>query len=120
MAEHNRLGNQGEDLAVQHLEKQGYTILERNWHNGKEEVDIICTDQEFIVFVEVKTRSTEYFGQPEAAVNRRKRKILIRLADAYVNIHDIQLDVRYDIISILSWEGGHKVRHIEDAFYPTV
>ena len=120
MAEHNRLGVHGEDLAVQHLEKEGYAVLERNWHYGKEEVDIICTNKTFIVFVEVKTRSTDFFGMPESAVNKRKRKVLVRLADAYVNIHNITLDVRYDIISILSWDGGHKIRHIEDAFYPTI
>lgn len=120
MADHNLLGNQGEALAADFLTHAGYTLLEQNWRYGKDEIDIICTKGQFIIFAEVKTRSTDYFGRPEEAVDKKKQRFLIRAADAYVNQKNIPLEVRYDIISIIIHQNTHTVKHIEDAFYPTL
>ena len=120
MAQHNETGRTGEDLAVQHLQEQGYQVLERNWRYGKGEVDIICKKGAFIVFVEVKTRSTNFFGQPEEAVGKTKRRYIIQAANAYVTMQDISLEVRYDIVSVLLNRQRHTIRHIEDAYYPTL
>ena len=120
MAEHNQLGKKGEDLAADYLVSKEYKILERNWRFGKGEVDLICSKANYAVFVEVKTRSTDFFGQPEEAVNKKKQRYLIRAADDYVNQKDLQLEVRYDIISIILKQGSHTIRHLEDAFYPTL
>lgn len=120
MAEHNELGNRGEEIASVFLADHGYKILERNWRFGKGEVDIICSKEDFVIVVEVKTRSTDFFGQPEEAVNKKKQRFLILAADAYVNQKDIMLEVRYDIISIIFRPNKHTIRHIEDAFYPTL
>jgi len=120
MATHNETGKTGEDLAAAYLEKNGFRILDRNWRHGKGEVDIICTREGFIVFVEVKTRSTDFFGNPEEAVDKKKKSFLVKAADNYVNLHDIPLEVRFDIVSILINGSRHTVRHIEDAFYPTL
>lgn len=120
MAEHNQLGKKGEDLAVAYLEAKEYKILERNWRFGKGEVDVICTHAAYVVIVEVKTRSTGFFGPPEEAVNKKKQRFLIRAADAYVNEKDLQLEVRYDIVSIILSAETHSIKHIEDAFYPTL
>lgn len=120
MAEHNQLGNKGEDIAREYLAGKGYKILDRNWRHGKGEVDLICKKGDFIVIAEVKTRSTDFFGQPEDAVNKKKQKFLIKAADAYVNQKQIMLEVRYDIISIIIKGRSHTIRHIEDAFYPTL
>jgi len=120
MAQHNELGKQGEDTATRFLADLGYKILERNWRYRKGEVDVICSKEDFIVFVEVKTRSTGFFGQPEEAVNKKKQRYLILAADAYVNQKDILLEVRYDIISIIIRQPKQTIRHIKDAFYPTI
>ncbi len=120
MAQHNQTGQTGEDLAVEYLEQQGYRILHRNWRFGKGEIDIVCLRGPFIVFAEVKTRSTGFFGQPEEAVGKMKKRAIIRAANAYVQMNDIQKEVRYDILSVILKKQSHSVRHIEDAFYPTL
>ena len=120
MAQHNELGKKGEDIAAAHFEEEGYKILNRNWRFGKDEVDIIAEKGNFIVFAEVKTRSTAFFGEPEEAVDKQKQRFMVRAADIYVNQKSIDLEVRFDIISIIFEKGKHTLRHIEDAFYPTL
>jgi putative endonuclease len=118
MARHNELGKKGEQLARKFLEKNGYRILDTNWRHEKDELDIVAADGEELVVVEVKTRSTDYFGDPSEAVGQAKEAFLIRAADAYLEINDLDLEVRYDIISIILTAGGYTIRHIKDAFYP--
>jgi putative endonuclease len=67
MAEHNELGEKGEELARNFLRKKGYKIIERNWRFGKDEIDIIAIDNDYLVIVEVKTRRSNYFAEPEFA-----------------------------------------------------
>ena len=117
MARHNELGKEGEQRALQMLEAKGYTILETNWRNYKVEVDIIARDKDELVIVEVKTRSTNYFGDPEEAVGPAKARNLIRAAEAYIELNDLDTDVRFDIVSIILKNGKAAIRHIEDAFY---
>ena len=78
MATHNELGKWGEDQAVAFLQRKGYTIVERDWHSGRRDIDIIALDEEnrTVVFVEVKTRRNRLFGDPEEAVDYRKRQNL--------------------------------------------
>ena len=64
MAEHNEMGKEGEELAAEYLVKQGYTIEARNWRYGHEEIDIIARKDDLLLIVEVKTRRSNYFGQP--------------------------------------------------------
>lgn len=118
MATHNDLGTQGEELAVAHLQKQGYTILDRNWRFGKEEIDIIAQMADELVIVEVKTRNSDFFGQPHEFVSRAKQNHLIRAAHAYVEKHDLDLEVRFDIIGVIINKNGEWLEHLEDAFQP--
>ena len=120
MAEHNDLGKRGEELAAEFLLKKGYRILERNWRLGKNEIDIIAADGKCIVVVEVKTRQSATFGEPETAVNREKQRALIRAANAYVRYRNIHSEVRFDILSIILTKTSEQIHHIEDAFYPTL
>ena len=120
MAEHNDLGQKGEELALAYLRKKGYKILETNWRHAKDEIDIIAKDKDELVIVEVKTRSSNYFGEPEVFVNRTKQKFLVRGANEYVIKKDIDDDTRFDIISVVIGKNQTKVHHIEDAFYPTL
>ena len=112
------LGKLGEDLATQFLINKGYMILERNWRSHHKEVDIIALDGKTLVIVEVKTRKSDEYGLPDLAVNKRKQRLLISAANAYILSHPIDLEARFDIISIY-FEGENAViEHYEDAFQP--
>jgi putative endonuclease len=120
MADHNEFGRRGEDIAAEYLEKKGYKILERNWISGKNEIDIIAREGKYTVVVEVKTRHSNYAGEPEASVTMDKQRSLIRAANAYVRKMNLDEEVRFDIVSILVVKGKEQINHIEDAFYPTL
>ena len=120
MAQHNQLGKKGEALAATYLAQKGYEIIEQNWRNARDEIDIIAIQNNFLVIVEVKTRSTDYFGDPSEAVTDKKQTFLIRAAEEYVIEKEIDLEVRFDIISIILKSNQHQIQHIEDAFYPTI
>lgn len=120
MAEHNDIGKRGEEIAVVYLKKKGYQIIYINWQEKKFEVDIIAQDKNDIVFVEVKTRSTDFFGQPEEAVTPSKQKHLIEGANYYIEKNEIDLNCRFDVVAVIINSKGETVNHIKDAFYPEV
>lgn len=120
MAEHIDLGKQGELVAVDYLVKKGYKIIEQNWKFGKNEIDIIARDGKFIVVVEVKTRHSNFFADPETNVTFDKQRILVRAANAYVRSRQIDSEVRFDVMAILIGKDGAQINHIIDAFYPTL
>jgi putative endonuclease len=120
MAEHNELGIMGEKIAQKFLLKKGYKIVATNWRYLKDEIDIIAFHDKYIVIVEVKTRSTNAFGEPEEAVSKKKRKFLVRAADAYIQQKNIENEARFDIISVIVEGNKWEIAHIEDAFYPTL
>lgn len=112
----HKLGTQGEDLAVQLLLSKGYKILDRNWRSGHKEIDIVAMDGNTLVAVEVKTRKSNTYGEPDIAVGVMKQRMLTWAADAYVRYHDMDVEVRFDIISIVFTNNGPHIEHIEDAF----
>jgi putative endonuclease len=118
MTEANELGKQGEEIAVKYLLRQGYVILDTNWRVKHNEIDIIARDKDYVVIVEVKSRSSDAFTEPEEAVTRDKQQALIRAANAYIYRKNIMEDVRFDIISIIHNKNETRVNHIKDAFYP--
>lgn len=117
MAQHNELGKKGEELAVEHLTKKGYTILETNYRYLKAEVDIIARKGEVLVAVEVKTRSTPDFGDPQDFVKKKKIGLMVMAIDEYVNSNKLDVEVRFDIVAIIDNALGVKIEHLEDAFY---
>lgn len=118
MAEHNDTGAIGENLAVKHLKSNNYQILETNWRYQNAEVDIIAQEKNVLVIVEVKTRKSNVFGEPEEWVNRQKQKNLIKAANAFIEQRNLDLEVRFDIVSVIYGRSGHQINHIQDAFYP--
>ena len=116
MAQHNELGQEGEQLAVDFLLKKGYTIRDTNWRYQKAEVDIIAQKGEILVVVEVKTRSTVDFGNPQDFVNPKKIKLLVSAIDEYVTSKGLDVEVRFDIIAIVKQNDTYAIEHIEDAF----
>lgn len=119
MAEHNELGKKGEEAALEYLIHEGYKILETNWRRGHAEIDIIAADGRFIVIVEVKTRVSEYVS-PQESVTRKKQKLLIQAADAYITAKHLKSEVRFDIVTVIVEGEKKRISHLKDAFYPTL
>lgn len=119
MARHNDTGKRGEQLAREYLEGKGYRILETNWRYSRAEIDIIAMDGEIMVFVEVKARSSDYFGPPEAYVTSRKEAFIAEAASVYMEESGHDWEIRFDIISVLLPPGRPPaIEHFEDAFFP--
>ena len=111
------IGKLGEDLSAKFLIDIGYEILDRNFHSTYGEIDIIAKNEKYVVFVEVKTRSSLDYGYPYEFVNNKKQRRLIITAEYYLKtkgIRDYQL--RFDIIEILNLNNSTYVRHIENVF----
>ncbi len=114
-------GRNGEDIACKFLVENGYSILGRNFVYRGHEIDIIAQDRNEIVFVEVKERATNNFGEPYKAVNRRKQQYIIGVANYYMQKFKITLEARFDIISIImNNENIPEIEHIPHAFMPEV
>lgn len=116
MAAHNELGKEGENAACAYLEKEGYVIVERNWRYHRFEIDIIAENDEFIVFVEVKTRATDDWGNPEDFISKGQIKRIVAAADFYLQEYEIEKDARFDVIAVIKNNGGIELEHIDDAF----
>ena len=116
MAEHNELGRKGEEAAVTFLKKKGHRIVERNWSFSGYEIDIISEDKEFIVFVEVKTRTSSVWGNPGDAVDERRMRRMIRSASHYLKINGIDKPARFDIVTLVGNERHFELDHVEDAY----
>ena len=110
-------GRKGEDLAVECYHKQGFTILKRNYRFGRAEVDIIAQNGDTLAIVEVKWRSSTYFGDPQSFVSKKQQRSLITAADHYVSSNGLDVNVRFDIVSIVGKQPKFDIQIIENAFY---
>ncbi len=116
MAQHNELGKLGEKMALDFLIKNGYQIKECNWIFQKAEIDIIVQKETTLVCVEVKTRSTNEFGDPQDFVTPAKIKLLVKAMNQYVESNDLDVEVRFDVIAIIHNKYKTELEHFEDAF----
>lgn len=116
MTSHLETGKQGEALAAEHLLTKGFSIRERNWRYGKNEIDLIAELEGFLVFVEVRTRHNNHYGAPEATVGRTKQRLLMRAANHYVEQKDLFKEIRFDIIAV-TLHPQLRLQHIEAAFH---
>ncbi|MBR7031287.1 MAG: YraN family protein [Prevotella sp.] len=115
MAAHNELGKWGEDIAATYLKKKGFEIIERDWKSGHHDLDIVAKDGNTLVIVEVKTRRNRLFGNPEEAIDYKKRKSLQSAINHYIKSHCTGQEVRFDIISIVGMIGSQpEIDHIID------
>ncbi len=114
------LGQNGEQAAVLYLQQQGYTIRHLNWRHHHIELDIVAETPQHLVIIEVKTRSDVVFNRPWQAVNYAKIRHIVRAAHAYVLQHQVNKEVRFDIISVVSTSDGTNIEHLQDAFVPPV
>ena len=117
MAQHNDLGKQGEEIAREYLEKNGYQILETNWQSGHAEIDILALKDDILAVIEVKTRTSEHYGKPEAFVSKKKIKLLINAVNRYIELKNLDVEIRFDIIAIIKNQYREDIEHLENAFY---
>src|SRR5690554_6584745 len=97
-----QIGDNGEDVAAAYLEAKGWLIFDRNYRFEKAELDILATDRNYIIFVEVKIRSNTYFGMPEEHVSAAKEKNIRKAAEAWIYERKMETAVcRFDVISIV-------------------
>lgn len=120
MEQKHILGKKGEAIAKDYLLEKNYLILEKNWRYLKAEIDLITQKDGFIVFVEVKTRSANNYGDPESFVSDKQQKMIINAANEYIIKNNIEREARFDIISIIINNKKKDIKHIEGAFYPTL
>jgi putative endonuclease len=116
MSDKAKIGKEGEQQAANYLQSKGYEILVRNYRFKHAEIDLIVKKESFIVFVEVKTRSYSFYGEPEAFVDSKKASTVIRAAENYTYENKYEGNIRFDIVSVKTGVNPEIV-HFEDAFY---
>ena len=116
MAHHNKLGKDGELIALMFLQKDGFHILKTNWRYQKAEVDIIAQKDRFLVFVEVKTRGSKKFGKPKEAINKKKITLYKDAAEGYLEQYPSEAEIRFDVISIVIAKDATQIEYFPDAF----
>jgi putative endonuclease len=119
-SENKKKGDWGEKIAAAFLIEKGYTIIHKQWHYSRYEIDLIVRKGNTIVFVEVKARFSKDYGEPWLAVNHSKQRKICRSADYYLRVFRIDAEPRFDIISIIHADGTTEITHLEQAFYPTL
>ena len=117
MATHNDTGKNGEELAKAHLRQNGYEILETNFRYRKAEIDIIARKNDSLAVVEVKTRSSDIYGAPELFVDRKKIRLILEAANAYIVQNNLDIEISLDIISVLLIPEI-RIEHIKNAYLP--
>ena len=115
-ADHLLTGIWGENLAAEYLREKGYIILERDWHSGHRDIDIIAGHDDYLVFIEVKTRRSAEFGDPIMAVDYKKRRNLRLAMNHYIRSRHIDGPVRFDIVTVVGTPGCDNplITHLED------
>jgi putative endonuclease len=119
MKNHLAIGLAGEKIARAFLVENGYTLLEKNWRFSRAEVDIIAQHGSWLIFCEVKTRSSTLFGEPEIFVTQKKKRLLLDAAINYMNKIGYCGEFRFDIIAIVyKNDNEYGIKHLSDAFFP--
>lgn len=114
MYERHRLGKNGEDMAVKYLQKQGYEILERNFYCRQGEIDIIALDKNYLVFIEIKSRSNTEYGLPSEAVTKKKIKHMLNTIKYYLHIRNLENEnIRIDAIEVYVKQDKYYINHLK-------
>lgn len=117
MAEHNTFGMLGEQKAVAHLEGKGYKICHRNYRYLSAEIDIVAQKDDVLAIVEVKSRNTGFLEDISTVITTKKIKLLTMAANQYIEKNDLDVEVRFDVITVVKSGQKFEIEHIEDAFY---
>lgn len=117
MASHNEFGKKGEQLACDLLIKRGYKIVARNYRFDKAEIDIIARKEAILAIIEVKSRSTIDYGNPQDFITKKKIQLLVKAANHYVIENELNVEVRFDIVSVIKKKNQYSIDLIENAFF---
>ena len=117
MGRHNEFGKEGEQTAVDYLIKKGYTIKYRNYRYLKTEIDIIAQKDDVLAIIEVRSRSTSFIENIAETITKKKISLLVLGADHYVTENNLDVEVRFDVITILKNPKVLEIEHLENAFY---
>ena len=118
MADHNEFGQQAEEFVAQKYIKNGYKIRARNWRFHPLELDIVAEKDNELVFVEVKARETDIFGDPLDSITKKKMRFILLAANEYMELNDIEMECRFDIATVLRKNDGLAAKIYVDAFEP--
>ena len=118
MAKQQQVGNAGEEIATALLVKKGFKVLHRNWRFKHKEIDIVALHEDYLVIVEVKSRTEDTYEEPWQAVTNRKIRFLADATEAYIEKYSIDNEVRFDVVSIVFKAGKPEIEHFVDAFRP--
>ncbi len=114
-------GDLGETMACDFLISQGYKIRDRNWFFRKKELDVIAETNDFLVFVEVKSRMDTCLENPTRAITKAKKRYLLEAANAYIEEKKIDKEARFDVITVLlDKQGNPTLKHYKEAIIPGV
>ena len=117
MGQHNVFGREGEQIAKDFLIEKGYSILKQNYRYDRAEIDILAQIDDILVVVEVKSRTFDFLEDVSQSVDPRKIQRLVKAADHFVTVHDLDVEVRFDLIIILKKQKGVEIKHLENAFH---
>jgi putative endonuclease len=117
MGKHNEFGKEGEQIAVNFLIKKGYEIKYRNYRYLKAEIDVVAQKNNTLCIIEVRSRSSNFIENIAETITKKKIRLLVMGADHYVIENDLDVEVRFDVITILKNKRIFEVEHIENAFY---
>lgn len=117
MGKHNEFGKEGEQIAVNFLIKKGYEIKYRNYRYLKAEIDVIAQMDNMLCIIEVRSRSSDFIENIAETITKKKIGLLVMGADHYVIENDLDVEVRFDVITILKNKRVLEVEHLENAFY---
>lgn len=118
MAVHHITGKDGEKVAREFLLEKGYEVLEQNYRYKRAEIDLIARKGDVIIFVEVKTRTKKSFELPEDSITLKKQRLMAITASEYLYQKGLDMEIRFDIISIIMTDRPVEIMHFEDAFFP--
>lgn len=114
-----KIGKKGEDIAYKYLQRNNYTVIDRNFRCRQGEVDMIACDEKEkeLVFFEVKTRSNLKYGMPSEAVQKTKQNHIVSVAKYYIYKNKVKnIPIRFDVIEVFLNNSNHKINHIKKAF----
>lgn len=117
MGKHNAFGKEGEQIAMDFLLKKGYEIRCKNYRYLKSEIDIIASKGNILAIVEVRARSNDQIIAIADTITKKKIKLLVQGADHFVTENELDVEVRFDVITILKNQSIFKIEHLESAFY---
>lgn len=111
------IGKDGEKAAAKFLEEHGYRVLKYNYRSKRAEIDLICTKEDLLIFVEVKTRSSTTYGEPETFVSENQIRSIVGAAEQFIIEYAWSGELRFDILALVRDKEEYLISHFKDAFY---